>query len=450
MMSKLIIPYNSKFKRNWDIIIIIAVFYSAITIPYRMESGNDPFDLSYWGLTGVFSLDILLNMITSVRIKQKTLTKKTEIFGHYFKAWMIIDILAALPVAYICSKLFKEVPSEIFIYSYYYIDSRILRGLRLVKLLKIKSIFRSLQSGLNFNPSIMRLIIFAFWFAIAVHLMSLGWIIIGAGDQTKSFGDQYIISLYWCVTTIATIGYGDITPDKNIRIQLLYTIFVQLLGVGMYGYIIGNISSMIANIDVAKNNFVEKMEEIKEYMRIKKIPNIIQDKVKNYYTYLWETKKSISGVTFLDEIPHTLKMEISLFLNRTIIDKVSLFKDADEVFIREVVQILEPLVFLPDDYIIRQGEYGECMYFLNSGDIEVLFNGVRVAMLGAGSPFGETALIQGEKRTASIRTINYCDVYKLSKQSFDTLRKKYPDFDTRVNDIMNKRLKDNAAINSQE
>ena len=138
-------------------------------------------------------------------------------------------------------------------------------------------------------------------------------------------------------------------------------------------------------------------------------------------------------------------MEISLFLNRTIIDKVSLFKDANDIFIREIVQILEPLIFLPDDYIIRQEEYGECMYFLNSGDIEVLVNGIRVAMLGPGSPFGETALIQGEKRTASIRTLNYCDVYKLSKQDFDILRSKYPDFDNKVNEIMNQRIKDNAA-----
>ena len=30
--------------------------------------------------------------------------------------------------------------------------------------------------------------------------------------------------------------------------------------------------------------------------------------------------------------------------------------DADEIFIREVVQLLHSMVFLPDDYIIRQGE----------------------------------------------------------------------------------------------
>ncbi|HBD96241.1 MAG: hypothetical protein A2015_10160 [Spirochaetes bacterium GWF1_31_7] len=444
MKTKFLIHYNSSFKRYWDIFIVLVIFYCAITIPYIMASEINNFDIIYWFLSIIFACDIFVNFNTTVRIKQNTLTQRREISKHYLKTWFFIDLLAAIPFAYIFSVYFNK-PFPVETTLNLFLTFKLLRILQLVKLFKTRIIFRNLQAVINLNPSIMRLIIFVFWFAIIVHLMSLGWIIIGASEKERPFTDQYIISLYWCVTTIATIGYGDITPDKNIRIQLLYTIFVQLLGVGMYGYIIGNISSLIANIDVAKSNFVEKMEQIKEYMRIKKIPYPIQDKVKNYYNYLWETKKSITGVTFLNEIPPTLKMEISLFLNRTIIDKVSLFKDANDIFIREIVQILEPLIFLPDDYIIRQEEYGECMYFLNSGDIEVLVNGIRVAMLGPGSPFGETALIQGEKRTASIRTLNYCDVYKLSKQDFDILRSKYPDFDNKVNEIMNQRIKDNAA-----
>jgi voltage-gated potassium channel len=121
---------------------------------------------------------------------------------------------------------------------------------------------------------------------------------------------------------------------------------------------------------------------------------------------------------------------------------VALFRDASESFIREVVQLLQPIVFLPHDFIIRQGEYGDCMYFLTSGDVEVLVNDVRVASLGQGSPFGETALLQGEKRMASVRALNYCDVYQLSKADFDTLRGKHPEFDERVKKVVEERMRD--------
>jgi len=210
----------------------------------------------------------------------------------------------------------------------------------------------------------------------------------------------------------------------------------------MYGYIIGNVASLIANLDTARAAYQEKMEEINDFFRTKRVPAGLQSRVRDYYSYLWETQKSVSSVSITEELPHTLSMEILLFLNRTILEKVSLFRNANEIFIREIVQLLRPIVFLPGDYIIRQGEYGDCMYFLSSGDVEVLVGDRNVAQLGAGSPFGETALIQGEKRTASVRAISYCDVYKLSKADFDALRGRYPEFDAQVKKVVEDRLKD--------
>jgi CRP-like cAMP-binding protein len=81
------------------------------------------------------------------------------------------------------------------------------------------------------------------------------------------------------------------------------------------------------------------------------------------------------------------------------------------------------------------------MYFLSSGDVEVLVGDTKVAQLGAGSPFGETALLQGERRNASIRALTYCDVYKLSKSDFDALRARYPDFDVEVKKVIEERLR---------
>jgi voltage-gated potassium channel len=109
-----------------------------------------------------------------------------------------------------------------------------------------------------------------------------------------------------------------------------------------------------------------------------------------------------------------------------------------------VIQLLQPLIFMPGDYIIRQGEFGDCMYFLTDGTVEVLVNDVRVASLGQGSPFGETALLQGENRMASVRTLSYCDVYLLSKKDFDTLRAKHPEFDTRVKKVVEEYMRDTA------
>ena len=42
--------------------------------------------------------------------------------------------------------------------------------------------------------------------------------------------------------TLATVGYGDIVPKTNP--QTMYTMVVMLLGVGVYGYVIGNVTNL--------------------------------------------------------------------------------------------------------------------------------------------------------------------------------------------------------------
>ena len=44
---------------------------------------------------------------------------------------------------------------------------------------------------------------------------------------------QYLTAFYWAVTTLTTIGYGDIVPIT--KSEKIYCIFVMLLGGGFYG-----------------------------------------------------------------------------------------------------------------------------------------------------------------------------------------------------------------------
>lgn len=431
-----VITNQSRFNFLWNIFILLFILCFILMISYRVVFRVYYPDIFYWIMVIIFGFDLFINFFIDVRVKYKLLQTKEEIAKNYLKTYFIIDFLAFFPfglLAYFYD--IREINSD---YSQCVLS--VLYLFPLLKLLKIRRIFDELQESLNFNPNVRRLIALGFWFIIGVNFISLGWCMIGASEEERSFFDQYIRAVYWCLTTIATIGYGDYSPDKDSNLQIIYTIIVQIIGVGVFGYIIGNISLMIANIDMARAEFMKKLESVNVSMQAKNLPADLQNKVRNYYYYLWETRRGIDTKNMFEELPHTLTIEISLYLNKDIITKVPIFKEANEIFIREIVQILEPVVYLPDDYIITQGEYGDCMYFLSSGEVEIIKDKQVIAQLGAGSPFGETALLKDEKRTASVRAKTYCDLYRLSKENFDKLRVKYPEFDEQVKRIMLERL----------
>ncbi len=426
-------------KTVYNAFFLLVALAGTIITSYRLTFHIYDFDALYWIITALYLLDIPYSFNQSVKKGLVVYTDRRSIARFYLRGWFAVDLLSSIPFGYFFFLLPGDLTTTIGAILDFIMITKLLK---MLKISKVSAIFRDIRESLSVNPALMRLVTFGFWFVTAVHLMACGWIAIGASETSRSAWDQFLRALYWCVTTIATIGYGDYAPNHDSNVQIAYTIVVMVFGVGMYGYIIGNVSSLIANIDVARANYQKKMEEINDFLHTKKVPAALQGRVRNYYAYLWETQKSVSSVSMTEELPHTLSMEILLFLNRSILEKVSLFKNANEIFIREIVQLLRPMVFLPDDFIIRQGEYGDCMYFLSNGDVEILVNGSRVAVLGQGSPFGETALIQGEKRTASVRALTYCDVYKLAKSDFDALRSRYPEFDAEVTKIVEERVKD--------
>lgn len=71
------------------------------------------------------------------------------------------------------------------------------------------------------------------------------------GIQNASWSTQYIYSLYWSVTTIVTVGYGDITPQNEYEISV--TIIVELLGSALFGYLINVIGLTLSDLRYLPN-----------------------------------------------------------------------------------------------------------------------------------------------------------------------------------------------------
>lgn len=424
--------HNHPAKIAWDLIILATVLAFTFLITYKMVFHSFHADAFYYSLNFLFFLDLVAGFITKVKDGHRRLDTFPDIRHHYLRSWFTIDFLAFFPFELIPVALFGKIPTDPTMFGIYLA----LQSLTLVKLVKAVRIFRELTEAFGLSPAVTRLASFGYWFIQAIHLMAMGWILIGASEGTRPPFDQYLRSFYWVTTTIATIGYGDYFPNHDSNLQIVYAIVVETLGVAMYTFLIANVSSLVANLDVARSAYQRHMEEVNSYLRAQKVPFDLQERVRDYYSYLWEQKKSVTSRTVVEDLPSSLSLEILMHQNRSLVEKVEVFQGADEVFIREAVQRLRPRVFLPREYIVRQGEYGDSMYFLTLGELEVLVDEDRIAQLGPGSVFGEAALVTEDRRNASIKALTYGTGYQLSKHDFNELRTKYPEFDERVKQIV--------------
>lgn len=103
--------------------------------------------------------------------------------------------------------------------------------------------------------------------------------------------------------------------------------------------------------------------------------------------------------------------------------------------------------------IVRQGEKGNCMYVIQSGEAEVLIgdeNGrtIQLAVLSKGDFFGEMAIIQEEVRSATVRAISEVRAIVVDKRIFLRRVHEDPSFAFRIMEKMATRIRemDNKII----
>ncbi|MBN2875337.1 MAG: cyclic nucleotide-binding domain-containing protein, partial [Spirochaetales bacterium] len=315
----------------------------------------------------------------------------------------------------------------------------------LVKLLKVNRTVRRVGEA-RVNPAIFRLFLLVFWILMAAHLIACAWILVSGNPDGLAPADRYVSAFYWTMTTLTTIGYGDITPKGSM--QILFVIVVEIFGAAMYGLVIGNIAGLIANIDVAKSQYREKLDRINAFLKYRNIPDQLMKKINNYYSYLWDTRKGYDEIEFLHDLPVALKESVALHLNKEIIERVPLFENADASLIRDIILQLEPAVFTPNDYIVRAGELGRDMFFISKGSVAVLSadEAVTYATLTAGQFFGEISLLLSMPRTATIKATGFCDLYRLDKENFDLVVDRYPDFKESIRVLAEKRREEVGAL----
>jgi CRP/FNR family transcriptional regulator, cyclic AMP receptor protein len=77
-----------------------------------------------------------------------------------------------------------------------------------------------------------------------------------------------------------------------------------------------------------------------------------------------------------------------------------------------------PAVFQPGEVIFAEGDKGDKMYVICSGEVEIERGGKLVERLSSGGIFGEMALIDGSPRAATARAKTPCEVAPLTEKTF--------------------------------
>jgi hypothetical protein len=294
-------------RKFWDLSQLFLLLYVAIMVPYR-ECFDDPVELNSAGfvvevlIDSYFLLDICLNFITGYYDRAGTLViDRKMIAKNYMKSWLVIDVLSILPFGYIelANKALNDENGKSGGNIKAFKLLRIFRIGKMLKLARLKRILERYQEHIQSMVYTFKLIFMLLISLFTTHVLACLWYAVGNKSQTMPSGDviqgwvngqtllddynasistKYITACYWAVTTLTTVGYGDISASTDL--EKLTSLLCEFGGVIFFGAIVGTLSSLITREKASKMRYLEKMESTREFMQLKELDRSTQRKIR--------------------------------------------------------------------------------------------------------------------------------------------------------------------------
>eukprot|EP00756_Hemistasia_phaeocysticola_P034436 Hpha_TRINITY_DN16520_c0_g7::TRINITY_DN16520_c0_g7_i1::g.132797::m.132797 len=382
------------------------IFFSISSVGWYSEMENPPRILAgLWCIFTGFAFGVESVLCTRTAcLKNWTVIDDIRSIGrHYFRTWMVFDVLMALP--FDC----------IFGFTGMWTAFRVLRVPKLLRLVRVPSLLFPIMSPSAIRSKFVTALMFSFWFSIVVLICSVLWLVVH-GKQCGAFCDM-TAAVYFVLTTITTVGYGDILPSTEgeqwfvMGLQLSSTAFSCFMGAQATAFLL----ETTPEAEVLK----DRRKRMTALFRAYQIPWQLQ-------AQCFAVLPSLADQSYgqvLGELPSWMADQIECFARVRALRRVPLFGGADTDTLVEISKELRRDVVGPGKDIVRADEPGNDMYIIMSGCCEVtLTDGdgteILLATLRDGNWFGEQSLLHDTCRAVNVRTISACTLWSLDKESF--------------------------------
>ncbi|KAM6584503.1 hypothetical protein CsatB_011505 [Cannabis sativa] len=425
----IISPYNHRY-RVWETFLVVLVVYTAWVSPFEfgfLQKPAGPLAITDNVVNGFFFIDIIVTFFVAYLDKTTYLLvdEPKQIALKYAKSWLVFDVISTIP-----AELARKISPSVF-RSY-----GLSNMLRLWRLRRVSALFSRLEKDRNYNYFWVRCAKLICVTLFAVHCAGCFYYLIAAryhdpkrtwiGSSMENFLEQsiwirYVTSIYWSITTLTTVGYGDLHP-VNTR-EMIFDIFYMLFNLGLTAYLIGNMTNLVVHGTSKTRKFRDTIQAASSFAQRNQLPVRLQDQMLAHLSLKFRTNsEGLQQQETLDSLPKAIRSSISHYLFYSLVDKVYLFRGVSNDLLFQLVSEMKAEYFPPKEDVILQNEAPTDFYILVTGsaDLVVLINGVEqvVGEIKSGDLCGEIGVLCYRPQLFTVRTKRLSQLLRLNRTAF--------------------------------
>jgi len=390
---------KSNFVLIFDFLIIIFCLFDVVYTPQRLSKingfctlPNNTIIYIYFFIDILYIVDMLLGFVRSYYNFQYIVIKyQPRIARHYIVTQFWLDFIQAIPaftyITYLCKKqniycgAYDLSNKEMILLLFCFVKQAKLFKIIDKKKNSIKFAIKEIIAEREIIESILHHLIIViicvscFYSFISIHIF-IGrhsypnWII-KAGFQDQSHIMLYLTSFYYLMTTMTTVGYGDIV-GVSLN-EIIFQIIVLSVGITIYSWVVSNIGNYVKNESYASMQF-NKDETILEEIRISH-PNLSFKLYKQIYQHLHARKirqQQCDSNLLINSLPYSLKINVLFTMYKQTINNLKIFKKCQNSdFILRLLTNFIPLFSKKNAILIHEGQIINNIIFVRNGRLSL-------------------------------------------------------------------------------
>ena len=179
--------------------------------------------------------------------------------------------------------------------------------------------------------------------------------------DTSAVKDVYILCFYYAMTTLTTVGYGDIGGENSM--ERIYCAMLQIVGTVVFATIMNQLSMVLDNMNHHAREKEFRQTKWGQFLRHHYVDPPLVKKILAWAGFQYDNDVNWNeGKEIMQLLPRSMRSALALDLHERMLSTVPVFFRSGSEFLAEVALSLVPERYNAGEQVATVGEVTEALH----------------------------------------------------------------------------------------